>query len=147
MRIAAPSDIPTIAELKLKMFQEVGLEQILMDGFVDEVISCYEQMYAAGTARHFVIEFGGQIVACAGVFIKDDIPYNFHRERKYGFLGDVYVDPDHRRKGFARALTEAALDLFREQGIITVRLLASCNARSLYEFFGFEATDQMTLRL
>ena len=96
---------------------------------------------------YFVIESVGQIVACAGAFVKDDIPYCFYRERKYGFIGDVYVSPEHRGKGHARALTQAVLDWFRQQDIKTVRLLASHDARSLYESLGFEATDQMTVTL
>lgn len=100
MRIATVSELPEIADLKLKMFQEVGMEQILMDGFIDEVINRYGQMYESRTACHFVIESHGQIVACAGAFIKDDMPYCFYREqKKYAFIGDVYVCPDHRRKG------------------------------------------------
>lgn len=147
MRVATVSELPKIADLKLKMFQEVGMEQILMDGFIDEVIHRYGHMYELGTACHFVIESQGQIVACAGAFIKEDIPYCFYRERKYGFIGDVYVSPEHRRKGYARSLTKAVLDWFDEREIKTVRLLASHDARSLYESFGFEATDQMSLTI
>lgn len=147
MRIATVSELPTIAHLKLEMFGEVGMQHILMDGFIDEVIHSYGQMYNLGTARHFVIESEGEIVACAGGFVKDDIPYCFYRERKYGFIGDVYVSPAHRRKGHARRLTQVVLDWFQEQDIKTVRLLASHDARSLYESLGFEATDQMTVTL
>lgn len=147
MRIATVSELPMIADLKLKMFQEVGMAGILMDGFIDEVIRCYGKMYRSGTARHFVIESEGQLMACAGAFIKADIPYCFYRDRKYGFIGDVYVSAEHRRKGYARALTQAVLDWFREQDIKTVRLLASHDARNLYESLGFESTDQMTMIL
>lgn len=147
MKTATASELSTIAYLKLKMFEEVGMQHALMDGFMEEVIQSYGELYNSGTARHFIIECEGEIVACAGAFVKDDIPYCFYRERKYGFIGDVYVSPDHRRKGYARRLTLAALDWFREQDIKTVRLLASHNARNLYESLGFKATDQMTVTL
>lgn len=147
MRTATVSELGTIAKMKFKMFQEVGVDELLMNDFIDEVIQYYEQMYEAGTARHFVIESEGQIVACAGAFVKDDIPYCFYRERKYGFIGDVFVTPEQRRKGHARALTQAILDWFRQREIKTVRLLASHGARNLYESLGFQATDQMTVTL
>ncbi len=89
MRIATVSELPEIADLKLKMFQEVGMEQILMDGFIDEVINRYGQMYESRTACHFVIESHGQIVACAGAFIKDDMPYCFYREQKNMLLSEM----------------------------------------------------------
>ena len=147
MRIATVSELPTIAHLKLKMFREVEMQHILMDGFINEVIRTYGQMYNSGTARQFVIESEGKIVACAGGFVKADVPYCFYRERKYGFIGDVYVSPEHRRKGHARRLTQGVVDWFREQDIKTVRLLASHDDRNLYESLGFKATDQMTVTL
>jgi GNAT superfamily N-acetyltransferase len=138
-------EIPTIAELKLKMFEEVGMSHLLMSNFIEEVISIYSTLYINGKAQHFVIEENKQIVACAGAFIKEDIPYSFYNERKYGFVGDVYVEPKFRKLGYAKSLTNAVLNWFTEQDIRTVRLLASHNARHLYESIGFKATDEMVL--
>ncbi|WP_412677295.1 GNAT family N-acetyltransferase [Bacillus smithii] len=61
------------------------------------------------------------------------MPYCFFKERKYGFIGDVYVEPDFRKKGYARILTDSVIKWLTEQEIKTIRLLASDNARKLYE--------------
>ncbi|MDQ0887862.1 GNAT superfamily N-acetyltransferase [Paenibacillus sp. V4I9] len=140
-------EIPTIAELKLKMFEEVGMSHLLISNFIEEVISIYSTLYINGKAQHFVIEENKHVVACAGAFIKEDIPYSFYNERKYGFVGDVYVEPKFRKLGYAKLLTNAVLNWFTEQDIRTVRLLASHNARHLYESIGFKATDEMVLRI
>lgn len=137
------SDIPLIAELKLKMFKEVGMLHLLINHFLEEVISTYNTLYTSESAQHFVIEEEGEIIACAGAFIKEDIPYCFYKERKYGFIGDVYVEPQFRQRGYARTLTNAVLEWLADKNIVTVRLLASHNARYLYESMGFKGTDEM----
>jgi GNAT superfamily N-acetyltransferase len=141
------SEIPSIAELKLKMFKEVDMSYLLMNNFIEEVISTYRTLYMNGKAQHFVIEDNKKIIACSGAFIKEDIPYCFYKERKYGFVGDVYVEPQFRKMGYAKALTNAVLKWFTEQDIRTVKLLASHNACLLYESVGFKGTDEMVLHI
>ena len=136
-RLSSINDIPFIAELKLKMFKEVGMSHLLTDHFIEEVISTYTTLYTKESVQHFVIEEEGKIAACAGAFIKDDIPYCFYKDRRYGFIGDVYVEPPFRRKGYARTLTNAGIQWLSDNGIGTVRLLASYHARHLYESMGF----------
>ena len=62
-------------------------------------------------------------------------------------LGMFIVELHFRKYGYARALTNEVLQWFTEQNIRTVRLLASHNARHLYESIGFKGTDEMTLHL
>jgi N-acetylglutamate synthase-like GNAT family acetyltransferase len=76
-RFSRVSDIPLIAELKLKMFKEVGMSHLLIDHFLEEVISTYTTLYTSESAQHYVIEEEGKIIACAGAFIKEDIPVLF----------------------------------------------------------------------
>lgn len=146
-RAATLSDISIIASLKLKMFKEVGMEHVLKETFIQEVERIYKKLYEKGEAQHFVIEDKGEIIACAGAFIKEDIPYCFYKESPYGFIGDVYVEQPFRKQGHARGLTADVIDWFSEREIKTIRLLASDNARKLYESMGFKGTDQMILHL
>jgi uncharacterized protein (DUF952 family)/ribosomal protein S18 acetylase RimI-like enzyme len=67
--------------------------------------------------------------------------------RLYGYLWGVYVEPDHRRRGIARDLTQAALDYLRSIGCSQVRLHASPAGRPVYAELGFEATNEMRLAL
>jgi ribosomal protein S18 acetylase RimI-like enzyme len=62
---------------------------------------------------------------------------------------DVYVLPEHRRRGHARRLTEATLAWLRAKGVVFARLVASEQARQarLYEKLGFTFANEMRLRL
>jgi GNAT superfamily N-acetyltransferase len=145
VRVATLLDIPEITLLKLKMFKEVGMEHILREDFIQEVENTYNELYETRKASHFIIKHNNDIIACAGGFIKEDIPYCFYKEAQYGFIGDVYVEPRFRNQGYARVLTKEVLNWFSKKGINTIRLLASDNAKSLYKSIGFKETDQMIL--
>lgn len=146
IKVAEIDDIPAITLLKLKMFKEVKMEHILRSDFIQEVEKTYKEMYESGKAKHFIIENDNKVIACAGGFIKEDIPYCFFKEREYGFIGDVYVEPDFRKKGYARKLTNSVIKwLLTQKEVKTIRLLASHNARKLYESLGFKGTDEMVL--
>ncbi|MFV2050719.1 GNAT family N-acetyltransferase [Metabacillus litoralis] len=146
IRAATFTDIPSITLLKQKMFKEVGMEDLLKANFVQVVEKTYKDLYILDKAIHFVIEQNNEIIACAGAFIKEDIPYCFYKEDQYGFIGDVYVDPEFRNQGYASKLTDEVLKWFSKREIHTIRLLASDNARKLYKTLGFTETDQMILR-
>lgn len=147
IRSAAAEDLPAIVQLKLRMIEEAGLADLFASDIAEQVLSCYAALYAAGTARHSIVEQESEIIACAGAFLKNDLPFCFHRTPIYGFIGDVYTDPSHRRLGHARRLTLAAIRWLKDQGAATIRLLATSEARPLYEEFGFQPSDELVLRL
>lgn len=78
-----------------------------------------------------------------------------HVERKsdglHAFGYDFQVGPELRRKGYGRAIIEAAEALCREWGVVTIGLSvfgANVGARALYEQMGFQvAVVQMRKRL
>lgn len=142
-RAAATEDIPSIVKLKYKMFEETGMAQRLLPDFEQIVEEDYRAFYLANSAQHFIVENDGLIIACAGAFIKDDAPYRYLKLRRYGFIADVFVEPPFRRQGIAKTLTNATLDWFSERNIRLFRLVASDQARPLYESIGFTATKEM----
>ncbi|MFB5664239.1 GNAT family N-acetyltransferase [Alteribacillus sp. HJP-4] len=147
IREAKLEDIPKLATLKLRMFQDADKENLLRENFLEEVEMKYIDLYKRKKATHFVIEHNNEIIACAGAFIKEDLPYCFYKQSEYGFIGDVYVSNNFRRKGYAQALTHKTIEWLSTKKIQTVRLLASEDAKELYKSFGFEKTDQMILNL
>ncbi|MFF4878894.1 GNAT family N-acetyltransferase [Micromonospora sp. NPDC000668] len=78
-----------------------------------------------------------------------------HLERKsdglHAFGYDFYVESDLRRKGYGRAIMQAAEQLCREWGVVSVGLSVfgfNFGARDLYEQMGYEVTAiQMRKRL
>ncbi len=55
-----------------------------------------------------------------------------------GWIGTVWVAPDHRRSGVGRALTAAVVDAADAAGCRTLVLVATEAGRPLYEGLGFE---------
>ncbi len=67
----------------------------------------------------------------------------------HGWIEDVVVDRDARRRGIGRALTQACLDKARELGLREVNLTsrpARQAANQLYQEMGFEKRDTNVYR-
>jgi GNAT superfamily N-acetyltransferase len=58
-----------------------------------------------------------------------------------------YVEPSQRHNGVARAIMERILGFARQSSLISLSLHPSDPARRLYAMLGFEAADEMTLKL
>jgi predicted N-acetyltransferase YhbS len=77
----------------------------------------------------FVASVGGIDVGMVNSFLYGDV----------GFIGNLIVLPDTRRKGVGAALMKAVIDRLIQDGAGTIRLDAVPKAISLYERLGFKA--------
>ena len=136
-----------IVSLKIQMFKDAGYESLLAENAKEIIKADYERMYAAKTASHFIKLEGDEVIAMAGAFIKDDIPYRYYKEPRCGFIGDVYVTPSHRGQGLATKLSKSCIQWFKEKNVSMIRLKASGAGKPMYEKLGFEPTDEMVLNL
>jgi ribosomal protein S18 acetylase RimI-like enzyme len=85
-----------------------------------------------------VVEEAGAIIGFLLGAISEE--YAMYRAGRYGMLHDLWIEPDHRRKGHARALLMAALDQFRREGLKQVRLDSAAGnhvAQKLFRSCGF----------
>ena len=143
IRAATINDINTICRLKLIMFEESGHSDLLHKNATETIKKVYEKMYFEHSAIHFINEINDDIIACAGAFIKNDIPYCFFSNPFYGFIGDVYTLPEYRGNGYATELTAEAISWIKTKGVQRISLLASEQARGIYKRMGFSPTDEM----
>ena len=67
--------------------------------------------------------------------------------QRSAYISSVYVDPAWRRRGLARALTQAAIEWAKANGCEVVRLRTSKMGLPVYEGLGFKRTDELELRL
>src|SRR5207253_3082062 len=70
--------------------------------------------------------------------IEREIP--IYRIDRFGFIHDLWVDPDYRHEGLGRQLTMRAVERFKELGVPQVRCdtaWANEPARKLFEACGF----------
>lgn len=140
-------DLDEIISLKIKMFQDANLLHLLKEDCRGDIMRKYSQLYKVGLAKHIVIKVDSKIIAMAGAFIKDDIPYCFYRNNRYGFIGDMYTLPEFRRMGFAQKLLTKTIEWLKSESISNIQLLASDQGKSLYKRNGFvERPECMVLR-
>lgn len=70
--------------------------------------------------------------------VEREIP--IYRLTEYGFIHDVWIEPDYRNEGLARQMVTLAAERFRAIGVAQVRLdvlVGNAPARSLFESCGF----------
>lgn len=117
---------------------------------LDAIAAAFAPWLAARMARGeylgwFAVDPAGQVVAGAGLWIMDWPPHMWHVEPRRGNILNVYVQPAYRRRGLARALTEAAVAWCRQNGVRMVILHASDAGRPIYAALGFTPSNEMSL--
>ncbi len=148
LRSATLADLPVILNHRRAMFQEMGGDYRRQLSQFDQASHAYFQS-ALQNGSYFGLlgEMEGSIIAGGGVIVAPwpGSPLNFDPRRAW--ILNIYVDPAHRRQGFARAVMAALIDWCKENGFQSVSLHASEHGRSLYEKFGFRPTNEMRLKL
>ena len=67
--------------------------------------------------------------------------------RKYGYIWNVYVEPDYRRRGIATKLTKRAIAYLHSLNCTHAILHASVYGKPVYEKLGFVPKNEMILEL
>jgi GNAT superfamily N-acetyltransferase len=107
----------------------------------------FETALQDGTYFGLLAELRSEVAGGGGVLIAPwpGSPLNF--EPKRAWILNIFVEPQHRRKGLAKALTQALIDWCRQNAFTSVALHASEYGRGLYDQLGFKPTNEMRLIL
>jgi GNAT superfamily N-acetyltransferase len=90
---------------------------------------------------------GDRPMASIGLLLLDWPPHALHPgSAERGYILNLFVEPEYRRRGLARGLVELCLAEARRRNIALVTLHASAEGRPLYEAFGFSTSNEMQLR-
>lgn len=108
-------DIPTA----IRLIDSAGWNQTVAD---------WERLLAATPDGCFAAEWEGRVVGTAATIIY---------EARFGWIGMVIVDPQHRGKSIGSTLLERAIGYLDSCGVPTIKLDATPAGRPLYEQFGF----------
>jgi ribosomal protein S18 acetylase RimI-like enzyme len=98
-----------------------------------------------GMIQAFVVDAGdfpGKLAACAVGIIQQRLPSPDNHSGLVGYIQNVSTDPDYRRRGYARASVEAALEWLDSCGVQKTELLATAVADELYRDLGFGTPDR-----
>ncbi|HLH18529.1 MAG TPA: GNAT family N-acetyltransferase [Bryobacteraceae bacterium] len=149
LRNATLADLETIVEHRLAMFREMGHRDPAELERAGRVSGEYFAQAIPADTYHAVlaeIEDAG-IVGGGGVVV---VPWPGGPRRsqpRRAWILNVYVRPEFRRRGIARAIMEALVQWCRAEGFDCVSLHASEAGRPLYVKLGFGATNEMRLDL
>jgi len=144
IRPATPDELDLILEQRIAMFRDMGFPDAVLARI--EAASRQHMAKALKTGGYYgvfaEIENAG-IVAGGGILL---LPWPGTQPRR-GWIQNIYVKPEFRRRGVARQIMRRLIDWCREQGFDSISLHASAEGRPLYEELGFVPTNEMRLAL
>lgn len=149
IRPAGPTDLDTVAALRLDFLAELqdvdrcGLE----DDLGDTTRAWVRRHHRAGTVRSWLAEHGGgPAVGVVSVLLRELPPHPSTPVQHEGYVINVYVVPDHRRAGVARALMERCVAAGPSLPVRELVLRATEAGRPLYASLGFTAPQDVMER-
>lgn len=147
IRPATFDDVPVIVTHRRRMFEDMGSrDEAILKQVCEEFDLWVRVRLAQGLFKNWVAHTEDQrIVASASLWLMDWPPSVVGRSEYRGSLFNVYTEPEFRRRGLAKQLTQTALDWCWENDIDTVVLHASDQGRNVYESVGFTPTNEMRI--
>lgn len=127
------------------MFAEIHtLDESLLNALERRSVSWTERMIREGKYYGWIATDADRPLASAGLLILDWPPHPFDPEGELrGYLLNVYVEPEYRKRGMAHELVGRCMAEARRRGIRVVTLHSSQAGRSIYERLSFRATNEM----
>jgi GNAT superfamily N-acetyltransferase len=145
IRRAAIDDAPIIARQRAAMFRDMG--DLIGDDIakLENASFVYvRQMMAERRYLGWLAERQGNVVAGAGMIINQLLPRPGAIEGgAQALICNVYCEPEHRRRGLARALITTMLEWCKRERMAKIVLHASPDGRPLYESLEFVQTNEM----
>ena len=144
VRAGAVEDVPEICRQRRRMFEEMGHTDAQALEVMAERFSAWVKRLLSRNEYFAWLAFEGEkCVAGAGLWLIDWPSHILDPLHPRGYILNVYTEPDHRRKGLARLLTERCVAHCEEQDIQIISLHASEQGRVVYESLGFVASNEM----
>src|SRR5688572_25775827 len=133
IRQATIDDAPIIARHRVAMFRDMGDLRVDEVATLEKAAFAYiRQMMAERRYLGWLVERQSEVAAGAGMIISQLLPRPGAIEGgAQALIVNVYCEPEHRRRGLARALITAMLDWCKRERMAKVILHASPDGRPL----------------
>lgn len=144
-RSATAADASLITHHRRRMFVDAGRrDDQVLDVMAQTHEPWVEKAIEEGRYLGWLTEEDGKVIAGAGLLLLDWPPHPLDpRSATRGYLCNVYVEPEYRRRRLASNLIEMALAEARRRHIRVVALHSTEEGRRLYETNGFRPTNEM----
>jgi GNAT superfamily N-acetyltransferase len=147
-RNAIPGDAGLIAAHRKAMFLAMGgMEEPVLEIMRQNCEPWLHRMIADNRYLGWIIADGETPIASAGLLLLDWPPHPLDPAGEIrGYLLNVFVEPEYRRRGLASQLLKLCMNEARRRSILIVTLHASEAGRPVYEQLGFRPTNEMMYR-
>lgn len=146
VRIATEDDLPLFGIFRGRMFRENGWTDVEGASRLERYQTDYlAGLIADGVGTAYVADIDGRVVGVIAGRIDRGQPGPNNPSGLTGYMMNLYVLPEFRKRGISRALSEAVMRDLHDRGIGMFSLWASENSEPLYTSMGFEFTRDMRL--
>lgn len=148
IRPATLADARVIAHHRTAMYHDMkALADDHLEEYQTNSAAWLSEVIRDGTYQGWLMESGGAVIAGGGLLLSaiGPIPGILAPDRN-AHIVNVYTEPEHRRRGLARALLQHMLQWCAEQKIPDVTLTASEEGYALYQSLGFVRSMHMRLQ-
>lgn len=144
-RRATAGDAELITRHRKAMFADM---RHAPEPVLDEMARNFEpwvrQMIAEEKYAGWITSDGERAVGSAGLLILDWAPHFLDpRCDRRGYILNVFVEPEYRGRGIAKALTLECMAEAKRRGIGVLALHASKKGQPVYERLGFKTSNEM----
>lgn len=145
IRALTTADVDVICDHRARMFLEAGRAAPDVQAMAAPFRAWLEPRLSDGRYFGFMAEARGRVVAGVGLMELDWPPHPAHPvESRRGYVLNVFVEPEFRRRKIAKALIDAAESEFRSRNLGYLILHATRQGAPLYESMGWSATSEMS---
>ena len=144
-RRAAVNDSDLITRHRKAMFADMrdAPEQVLEE-MASNFSPWVRRMIADDKYVGWITSDDDRPIASAGLLILDWAPHFLDPAcAQRGYILNVFVEPEYRGRGIAKALTTECIAEARRRGIGVIALHASKKGQPVYEKLGFKASNEM----
>lgn len=145
MRPARKEDAPVLARFLYTLLTEVMPPadwSAKREAMIARSIDYFERGVDSPTQANFLVFAQGVPVGCICMVIEERAPHLRYDGCLFGYVHNVYVVPEHRGRGLARALVRHLHEEAQARGIVRIGLHSSRFGRPLYVDEGYESVER-----
>ena len=147
-RNVGPDDLELVCRHRHEMFKASGRTDEVLAPMTDHFREWVRPRLENGDYFGWIAMDAETAIGGLGMMIIEWPPHPSHPlQSQRGYILNVFVEPEHRGKGTAKALMDLALNAARERGVSFMILHATQMGRPLYEQLGWRQTSEMSITL
>ena len=147
-RTVQPDDLELICRHRHEMFKASGRTDAMVAPMTNAFRRWLEQKLKTGDYFGWIALAANVPVAGLGMMAIDWPPHPSHPgQDRRGYILNVFVEPEHRGRGIAKALMSMAMNEGRRLGLEYMTLHATAMGRPMYEKLGWQQTSEMAIRI